>query len=305
MTNITYTKTVPQEKTAVALGLFDGVHIGHQDVIKCAVSYQSLGMSPAVFTFKTKSLTSKRSSSIEYLLNEDVKIEHLSLLGVEYLFSPDFTEVMELTAEQFVITILKQRLNARVVVCGEDFTFGCGGDANAKDLAEICERHGILCVIIPLTYLDGFPISSSLIRYEIKEGNISKANSMLGYTYCIRARVIHGDRRGREMNYPTINQSFPEGMVVPHYGVYASRCYVNSRYYPSITNIGLRPTVSNAEKPIAETHIIGFNGDLYGQNIKVELKSLIRDEKKFNSVDELVEQIKIDTKKVKGLLRTK
>lgn len=309
MINITYEKAGLSEKTVVALGLFDGVHKGHQDVIKKACDYRSLGLVPAVFTFKTNSLKSKRNEKFEYLITDEQKAIRLKALGVEYLCSPDFTEVMHLTPEEFVTTILKRKLNAKIVVCGEDFTFGKGGTADAKALEDICSKHDIMTIVVPFAMYGDQPISSTAIREKLKKGDIKSVNAMLGYDYAIRLTVVHGRKLGRKLAFPTINQLFPDGMIVAKNGVYASRSYVDNRYYMSITNIGIRPTVNReviGEKiPIAETYILGFDGDLYGKRIKVELKKFIRDEKKFSSLEDLKGQISIDTKKVVDLFSSR
>lgn len=298
MINITYSNTPLKKKTVVALGLFDGVHKGHKEVIEKASAFKSQGLSSAVFTFKTASVIKKHDERFEYILSDELKAQRIEQLGVEYYCSPDFARVKQLTPEEFVSEILLGRLNAKMVVCGEDFTFGKGGAATASDLERICAEHGITTVIMPLYYYNGVPISSSDIKDKIRQGDIAGANDMMGYSYSFKLRVIKGRQLGRELNFPTINQEFESGMVVPENGVYSSRCLIDSRFYPSVTNIGLRPTVGEDENPIAETHIIGYDGDLYDQSIKVELKGYIRDEKKFSSLDDLKVQIEADTKKV-------
>lgn len=298
MINITYSSAALKKKTVVALGLFDGVHKGHKEVIEKASAFKSQELSSAVFTFKTSSVIKKHDERFEYILSDELKAQRIEQLGIEYYYSPDFSKVKSLTPEEFVSEILQNRLNAKMVVCGEDFTFGKGGTATAYDLEKICAERGITTIIMPLYLYDGKAISSSDIKEKIRQGDIAGANDMMGYSYSFKMTVVKGKQLGRELNFPTINQEFENGMVVPKNGVYSSRCLIDSRFYPSVTNIGVRPTVSQSEKPIAETHIIGFDGDLYGQSIKVELKGFIRDEKKFSSLDDLKAQIHSDTKRV-------
>lgn len=298
MINITYSNAALKKKTVVALGLFDGVHKGHKEVIEKASAFKSQELSSAVFTFKTSSVIKKHDERFEYILSDELKAQRIEQLGIEYYYSPDFSKVKSLTPEEFVSEILQNRLNAKMVVCGEDFTFGKGGTALAHDLERICAERGITTIIMPLYLYNGKAISSSDIKEKIRQGDIAGANDMMGCSYSFKMTVVKGKQLGRELNFPTINQEFESGMVVPKNGVYSSRCLIDSRYYPSVTNIGVRPTVGASEKPIAETHIIGFDGDLYGQSIKVELKNFIRDEKKFSSLDDLKAQIHSDTKRV-------
>ncbi len=289
MTDIT-NNIIKLPETAVALGFFDGLHLGHMQVILETFKYKDLV--PAMFTFHSDAQLPKREK-IENILNNDMKLEKLERAGLRYIYSPEFDSVRGLTGEEFVQQILIGIMNARVVVCGFDFRLGNDG-CDSKQLKEICGRYDIEVVVIPPFSLDGCIIHSSAIKNLIKTGEIKKANRLLGYNFSINGIVIEGNRLGRTIGSPTINQVYPKNIVMPKFGAYKSVTEVNGVIYPSVTNIGIKPTVGYKSVPLAETHILGFDGDLYGMDIKVSLISFIRPEKKFDSVDSLKIQLEQD-----------
>lgn len=297
MINLNENDFVKHNKTAIALGVFDGVHKGHQAVIGCAVSYKDKGLSPAVFTFKSKTVTSKFKGQLEVLISDELKTEKLENLGVEYIYSPDFDTLKELSADEFVSKILIEKLNAQVVVCGENFHFGKGGKSGSNELSQMCRSHGILAIVVPFTCFHSKPVSSTLIRESLKAGDIETANEMLGYDYHFRHEVIRGNQIGKTIDFPTINQKLDVGQVVPKYGVYVSVTTIDDAEYLSITNIGIKPTIGGETSPLAETFIINYSGDLYGQLVTVYLKHFIRPEKKFSGLEELKNQLALDLKK--------
>ena len=283
-------------KSAVALGFFDGLHLGHTQVIVQALIQE---LPSIVFTFSGSSVLPKVSRR-EDIIAHDLKLELLEKMGVKHIYAPDFADVKDMTAEQFVEEILSRRLNAGFVSCGYDFRFAKGGNADADALRELCGKRGIEVCVVPAVKIDGETVSSTLIRQLIKSGETEKANLLLGYelTYC--REVVHGKENGKKIGFPTINQTIPEGMTVPKFGVYKSRTKIGDTEYPSITNIGVKPTIDLDEgevrSPLMETHIIGFEGDLYGQRISVSLLSYIRSERKFGGLQELSEQLEKDKK---------
>ncbi len=297
MKDITYGSFVPPEKTAVALGYFDGLHLGHIGVISAALAQQD--MCPAVFTFNCDTTLPK------FMRREDIisfknKCELMQRVGVEYLFAPDFAEVCDLPAEEFVTEILIKRLNAGFVCCGTSFRFGRGGSGDPAVLCELGERLGIKVEIVADVCDGGIPISSTHIRELIRCGKVAEANRLLGYDLWYRLPVIHGNHIGRKLSFPTINQVIPETNIIPKFGSYKSFVSVGGKNYRGVTNIGVKPTVENrgdGSGAVMETHIIGFDGDLYGQNISVSLVDFIRPELKFSSLEELKKQIAADMKK--------
>jgi len=275
-------------KTSVALGMFDGVHIGHQQVIDSALAQKEL--SPAVFTFRV--LKKPGGSVLPY----QMKFNMLKSRGISTIYSSDFESVRDMTPEQFVQEILVEKMNCAHVSCGWDFRFSRGAGADSHDLKRICETHGIKVDIIKPVELDGLPVSSTRIREAIRNGDVSLANKMLGYDLTYELEVVEGAKLGRQLGFPTINQLIPESCVLPKFGVYKSRVVVDIISYIVVTNVGTKPTVNDGNTPIVETYIPGFNMEIYGQTVKVSLQDFIRDEKKFNGLDELKNQIRQDVK---------
>ncbi|MBQ2823619.1 MAG: riboflavin biosynthesis protein RibF [Oscillospiraceae bacterium] len=291
---------MPENSTAVAMGLFDGVHFGHRSVIKRAVEIaeENIGIAPAVFTFETASVTSKGDNGVEYLLSRELKHELIGRLGVKYIYSPDFMNFKNLTAEEFVELVLCDKLMARYVICGEDFRFGKNASGNVEILDKLCRKRGITVIIVPpVTEDSGVRISSTMIRNLVKEGRISEANKLMGARFQFRLPVMYGHQIGRTLDFPTINQYLKKRQVMPKYGVYASVAEFMGRVYPAVTNIGMKPTVANTEVPVAESYIVGFDGDLYGETVKISLIDFIRPEVKFDSLEQLKNQIAQDVKK--------
>lgn len=300
MIDLTDSNNVPAERTAVALGLFDGLHTGHQAVIHRAVDFIPMGYSPAVFTFKTDTVTSKGDGGVECILSHELKYELLSRLGIKYIYSPDFLNFKELSAREFVLLVLRDKFKAKYVVCGEDFRFGKGASCGRAELSLLCNEQGIEVVVVPPERIDGDIVSSTRIRKFIKSGEIDKANRLLGYEFRIKLNVIHGNQIGRTLDFPTINQKFPKYQIVPKFGVYASRVTIDGKTHMAITNIGVKPTVGGTT-PLAETFILDYNGNLYGEPVEVSLSKFIRPEKKFSSLEELKEAISKDISAVKAI----
>lgn len=288
-------------QTAVALGLFDGVHRGHQKVIGQAVARKDEKVKPAVFTFKTDSVTSKgHDGRLEMVLTDEEKCRHFEALGVECLFSPEFSHFKGMSAEDFVRKVLKEKLNACFAVCGEDFRFGKNAEGDAQRLKVLGNKYGIEVGVVGQVSIHGNAVSSTEIRQFIRNGEISKANEMLGYKYGYTLPVEHGFERGRTWNFPTINQAIPKGLVMPRFGVYCSKVTVDGRKYIGVTNIGVKPTVKVDTAPLAETYIINYEGDLYGQMIQIELYEFVRAERTFDSFDELKAEIARNTEFTKN-----
>ena len=293
MKDITYGAPI-RDKTAVALGYFDGLHLGHRAVIAAAAEQRDL--KPAVFTFNCDT-TLPKFRSPEDIISFENKCELLSEMGVEYVYAPDFAAVCTLTDEDFVKKILRETLNAGYACCGRNFRFGLGGHGTPEILTALGAKYGIRVEIIDDVCLDGEMISSSHIRKLIRMGEIEQANRLLGYELQFKLPVVHGNKLGRTLNFPTINQILPETNVMPRFGVYSSFVNFHGEHYRGITNIGIRPTIENSRGVICETHILDFNGDLYGENVTVALYKFIRPERKFANTDELKAQIEQDIDK--------
>lgn len=295
MTDIT-NGAVPAEKTAVALGYFDGLHPGHMAVIDTALGQK--GLSPAVFTFNCDTTLPKFRRQ-EDIISFPAKCAMLDKKGVKYLFAPDFADVCRLTPEEFASEILVGKLNAGFVCCGNNFRFGLGGYGTPDKLCELGKRLGFRAEIVPDICLDGELISSTHIREFIRSGEIRAANRLLGYELWFRLPVLHGNEIGRTISFPTINQVIPQTNVIPRFGVYKSIVELDGEKFHGITNVGVRPTIKGSEGIILETHILNFSGDLYGQEVTVALIDFIRPERKFDSIDKLKEQIAVDIASIK------
>ena len=288
--------------SAVALGLFDGVHRGHQMIIGEAVkAAKADGINSAVFCFKTDTVTSKgHDGRIEMLMTDKEKAKLIDSLGVDYLYSPDFNDMKSFAPEDFVRDVLKGFLDCRYAVCGTDFTFGKGAAGKAEDLAALGKKYGIEVRVMDQLLYEGGVISSTEIRRLIRSGGISGANEMLGYRYGYVAEVEHGYGRGRTWSFPTINQKIPKGLVLPKFGVYCSKVLIDGKWYSGVTNIGVKPTVNVETAPLAETFIIGYEGDLYGRELELRLYEFVRPERKFDSFDELKAEIGRNTEFTKN-----
>ena len=292
---------VPAAETVCALGLFDGVHRGHRLVIETAVKLaRQRGLRSAVFTFRTDTVTSKgHDGRIEMILTDREKQEHFERLGVDHLYSPDFCELKDLSGEEFVKEVLIGRLRCNAVVCGYDFRFGRGAKDDCNSLKFYGQKYGFeVYVCEKLTY-EGEDVSSTVIRQYIRTGHVDRANKLLGYTFGFSLPVEHGRELGRTWNFPTINQTVPQGQILPKFGVYASRVKIGGDEYFGVTNVGVKPTLRAHDAPLAETYILGYSGDLYGQRIDLMLDRFIRPEQGFDSFEELKAQIARDTQTVR------
>ncbi len=288
-----------KDKTAVALGSFDGLHKGHMSVIACALSMKECGLVPLALLFDSHPMLALTGQAPPEILQSAERERLLTEMGVKFEYI-SFKEIMNLTCREFVEDILLKRLNAAAVCCGWNYRFGRSNEGGCRELSELCDEFGVELHISDHVDLGGEPISSSRIRLAVEQGDIPLANAMLGREFSYSAPVVSGYHRGHLLGAPTINQRFEPDFVRPRKGVYASFTTVGGVRYPSVTNIGLRPSFEN-EDFRSETCIIGFSGDLYGQVIKVSLLDFIRDEQKFGSVEALSAQIALDAARAKEI----
>lgn len=288
-----------KDKTAVALGSFDGLHKGHMSVIACALSMKECGLVPLALLFDSHPMLALTGQAPPEILQSAERERLLTEMGVKFEYI-SFKEIMNLTCREFFEEILLKRLNAAAVCCGWNYRFGRGNEGGCRKLRELCDEFGVELHISDHVDLGGEPISSSRIRLAVEQGDIPLANAMLGREFSYSAPVVSGYHRGHLLGAPTINQRFEPDFVRPRKGVYASFTTVGGVRYPSVTNIGLRPSFEN-EDFRSETCIIGFSGDLYGQVIKVSLLDFIRDEQKFGSVEALSAQIALDAARAKEI----
>ncbi len=278
----------PAGPTAVALGILDGIHRGHQAVIASAVAQRDLA--PAVFTFTIVGRGAPSAKKDFYhLMTDSTKERILEELGVQYLYSPEFEQFKEMEGRQFV-RYLHDKVKARAICVGDDFRFGRGAACSVKEMHRFCEELDIRLKVVSPVLQDGERISSTQIRRLVEEGDIARANLLLGHCFSYDFEVVRGRQLGRRLQLPTINQKFPADFIQPKFGVYASYVLVDGRRYPSVTNIGVKPTVGS-DCVSSETYIMDLCEDLYGRRVPVHLIEYLRAEERFASLEALREAI--------------
>lgn len=280
-------------RTALALGNFDGLHAGHLQVLSAVAEQKNNGFCPVLVRFYPHPSTVLHGKTPLRLLTDAHRKQILNEYHAQETVL-DFLSVCEMTPERFVEEILIGKLNAGFVACGFNFRFGKNASGTAEDLRRIAEAHGIGCFIASALTFEEDVISATRIRNCIADGDICPANAMLTRPFSYDFEVVGGDRRGRLMGTPTINQYFPADFIVPKYGVYASFVVLDSVLHPAVTNIGLRPTF-NGSGERSETWIMDYSGDLYGQHVPVYLLSYLRNEVKFDDMNALRNQILADS----------
>lgn len=275
----------------IALGLFDGMHIAHRELLISAKELAKRLNAPfGVFTFLGESGI-KRGTKRLYSTEERLLI--IEELGADFTVTSSFPEISEMSAESFVSNILIKALDAKAAVSGYNFRFGKGAIGDATLLRKLMKREGRAALIKEEISEGGEPISSTRIRSLIESGDMKKAARLLGAPYFISGRVLHGEGKGAGLGFPTVNLPIEEGKVIPRLGVYRSLTLVDGELCDSVTNVGRCPTLGEREVHL-EAHLIGKQTDLYGKNVKVFLIEFLRDEKAFSSQKELIMQINID-----------
>ena len=273
--------------SAVALGLFDGIHKGHKAVIERMLLSENEGLMPSVFTFDF-------FKNGERLILPQDKEKILYDMGVKEIYSPPFSEIRDFSPDEFTEKILIDRMKAKKLFCGENFSFGKDRKGNALYLKEKSEKYGIETVILPTIKENGKEISSTLIKSLLKSGDVKSANEFLGRRYFFTLPVIEGRKIGREMGFKTINQRLPDNLCEIRKGVYAVEVTIEKESFRGVCNIGVKPTVTDENERFSETHIFGFDKDVYGKNAEIRIVDFIREEKKFSSKEELKMQIEAD-----------
>lgn len=283
-----------KKPSALVLGDFDGVHIGHAALVnECKKYAQKNSLLSCVYTFVN---TAKyQLETVDFLLcTQDEKNQILSECKTDYIYNENFNDVRDLTPPDFC-KYLYNKFNCSCVFCGENFRFGKGGVGTPELLKELMNNFGCNTVVLPLVLNDGRTVSSSYIRTLLKDGDISKANTLLGRPYSISSDVIHGNNLGHTLGFPTVNQVLPVFKAVPSNGVYATRICVDGKYYISVTNIGIKPTVSKENTSVScETYILDFDKQVYGKQVKLEFYKKLRDEKKYDSIKDLRDSIELN-----------
>ncbi len=279
-------KLIENIETSLALGFFDGIHVAHKKLIEKTVNYaQKNNLKSSVITFKEHPLTIIKGYNIKYLITLDEKIKIFEKYGIDELFILDFADFKDTEPKNY-LGLLKNTLNPKYIVTGFNHTFGKGGLGNSKYLKENQEKFNFKYEEISPIYINNELVSTTNIKKLLDDGKIKQANEMLGRNFKIEGMVKFGAKLGRELGFKTANIRWNNEIYKLPYGVYKGLVLGKS----SLINFGTRPTVDGATE-VVEAHIKDFEGDLYGKNIEIEFLSKIRDEIKFNSIDELRAQI--------------
>jgi riboflavin kinase / FMN adenylyltransferase len=293
----------PHPFPVVALGNFDGVHIGHQTILRSAIEHaRANGGSALAVTFDplpAKVLNPNRAPRL--IMTPEDKHEMLRSFGLHGVIVLTFSrELSMLSPEEFVREYLCRRIGARVIVVGHNVSFGHARAGNAEVMRQLGRDLGFETIVVGPIERNGIVVSSTQVREMIAAGNMKHASVLLGRPHYLHGPVVHGRERGRTIGFPTANiQSRTE--CLPPDGVYATRIAMEEGSYPSITNIGIRPTFAEPERTI-ETHIFDFNLDIYGREVKLEIAERIRPERKFESAQALAAQIASDLQRAKEIL---
>lgn len=290
----------------MALGFFDGVHLGHASLLEMAEQRaEETGMRPAVMSFDLHPDNLVAGKPVSLINSIEDRREILRrCYGIADVILVHFDEhMMHMPWDLFVEHVLVEQYGARHLVCGYDFHFGDRGTGNPVRLAEKCRQMDIGCDVMPRFTLDGITVSSTYIRSLLEQGKMHEARRFLGHPHCISGEVVHGRQLGRTMGIPTANLLIPAHVLVPAFGVYASKVVLpDGAEKLAVTNVGVRPTVDDSQKVTVEPWILDFEGDLYGQHIRVDFYRRLRGEKKFGGLPELQQEIFRNAQETRELL---
>ena len=281
-----------EENTAVAIGKFDGIHIGHATLINAAQKMHDTlktrykGIIWGVWTF----LSSPYKSAPTITTFEE-KVKIFEELGVERIYVSEFEDVRKMPPDIFANNILINRCGCVHTVCGYNFRYGAEAGGNTDTLTASFNGN---ITVIPPVQSNGITVSSTEIRHAVSNGEIERAADMLGRKYSITSEIIHGHAVGTKLGFSTANQAFSNNKLIPSYGVYITRCIIDGESFPAVSDVGVRPTFGDGHTPKCETHIIGFDGDIYGKTVTVEFIKFLRPEITYSSPELLVERISKD-----------
>ena len=282
------------EKTVIALGFFDGVHRGHGALLrKAAERAGELSAVPAVFTFDRSPREFVTGTPVPLLNSNDDRRDIIRrVYGIERVIFARFDQAMMTMGWEDYIQMLVRDYGAVHFVAGHDHRFGHRNEGTVALLQAKCRELGLGCDIIPKVELEGITVSSTYIRQLVESGQVERAAEFLGHRHCLSQTVSHGFRFGRTIGIPTINFTVPDHVLVPEWGVYVTRVYLpDGGSYAGVTNVGTRPTVSDSGSVSIETFLLGFDGDLYGKRIRLEFCRRLREEKKFDTPQQLKDEI--------------
>lgn len=296
------------EETVIALGNFDGFHYGHRQLItECASYAKDHQLKSLVFSFYPHpSHVLPHLDPVPMLYTREEKRRVVSGLGVDYYLEYPFDEDTAKTpAEEFISQVLVKQLKVKAIVVGENYRFGYKRQGDIALLESLKDQYGYTLIVIPTVSYSDHRISSTKIRQCIQKGEMEDVSKLLTQPYFATGKVIYGKQLGRTLGFPTVNMEVQLHKLYPGAGVYVSRTYYKDKCYHSVTNVGYNPTVTDTEQLKVETYVLNFEEKIYGETITVEFLNKIRDELKFNSLDELIEQMKKDVQYTESYFKRK
>jgi riboflavin kinase/FMN adenylyltransferase len=293
----------PEQETVLTVGVFDGIHLGHQHLIEY-LKRQALVRDylPGVVTFRRHpQQVLSPQTPLPYLTSLEERITLLKGLGIELIVPLSFTlELAQIPARQFA-SLLQTHLKMRGLVVGPDFAMGQGREGDIFALHSLGKEAGFWVDVVPPKLSNGEVVSSTIIRQALAQGDMPKVSRLLGRPFSLSGKVVHGTERGKQLGFPTANLGVNSGQGLPVDGVYVTRAYLGNHAYPSVTNIGLRPTFGQGERAV-EVYLLDFKGQLYGQELRVELVERLRGERHFPTSEELKAQINRDVEQAISIL---
>ncbi len=294
----------PERETVLTIGVFDGVHRGHSHLLQRLISRARPEYQPAVLTFSNHPVTVLQPGrEVSFLSTPEEKQRLLLNEGIDQVVSLEFTqELAQLSAREFV-SLLVDNLKMKGLVIGPDFALGRNREGNAERLAELGRELGFFVDVLEPLLLEETLVKSRLIRQKISEGDVAATGRLLGRDFALTGRVVTGDRRGRELGFPTANLDVSKSMAQPGDGIYATWAVIDGVRRPSATSIGVRPTFGLTQR-LVEVYILDFDGDLYGQELEVQFVDKLRDQEAFSNLEALVEQINLDVANTRLALTT-
>ncbi len=297
-------KSVNNSGCVLAFGNFDGVHIGHMHLLNEAKRYAAEnGLAFGVYTFTDSPKFKNANRSL--LTDLQTRLSFLRYKAQpDYVYLEKFDDVKDFEPAEFVDYVVS-KFDVRVCFCGENFSFGKGASGNCKDLVSLMKKLGRDAVTVPVLEYDGEAVSSTRIRKLLEDGEAESAETLLREPYCFTSKIVHGAHLGHTLGFPTINQIIPPQLVAPKYGVYATFVIIDGKEYIGVTNFGIKPTVSKEGIPVAETYIIDYDGDAYDKYATLGFCKMLRDEKKFTSLEELKRNISKNVQETKDFFNEK
>ena len=300
-------RVAPGRPCGVTIGVFDGVHRGHQHLVGVLLDRaRAEGLATVALTFNPHPRTVLRpGTAVTYLTSLEERVELLQGLGLDSVGVLAFTsELAQLSAEEF-LSLLVQELEMRLLVVGPDFALGRNRAGTIGVMRQIGERLGFRVDVAPLLAEADEKVGSSAIRQALAVGDVGRVGRLLGRPFSLRGPVVAGDRRGRTLGFPTANIAIGLDRALPAYGIYVTRAYLRENMYESCTSIGIRPTFDVEPRPVVESYLLDFDEEIYGQELRIDLLQRLRGEERFASVEELIAQMRRDIEDTRAWFKGK